>query len=75
MREKILDAIKKHAEGHIEKHKVNIETQLKNPVGVASHPDHIETIEKELKGLAQYDEQLEMLNKYFTYQDPLKSKQ
>ena len=44
MREKILDAIKKHAEGHIEKHKANIETQLENPVGVATHPDHIETI-------------------------------
>ena len=60
MREKILDAIKKHAEGHIEKHKANIETQLQNPVGVATHPDHIETIEKELKSMAQYDEQLEM---------------
>tara|TARA_Y100001970_G_scaffold292296_1_gene432986 strand:- start:6765 stop:6962 length:198 start_codon:yes stop_codon:yes gene_type:complete len=65
MREKILDAIKKHAEGHIEKHKANIETQLQNPVGVATHPDHIETIEKELKSMAQYDEQLEMLKKYF----------
>ena len=65
MREKILDAIKKHAEGHIEKHKANIETQLENPVGVATHPDHIETIEKELKHMAQYDEQLEMLKKYF----------
>tara|TARA_Y100001970_G_scaffold100760_1_gene126566 strand:+ start:45 stop:242 length:198 start_codon:yes stop_codon:yes gene_type:complete len=65
MREKILDAIKKHAEGHIEKHKANIETQLENPVGVATHPDHIETIEKELKSMAQYDEQLEMLKKYF----------
>ena len=65
MREKILDAIKKHAEGHIEKHKANIETQLENPVGVATHPDHIETIEKELKSMAQCDEQLEMLKKYF----------
>ena len=65
MREKILDAIKKHAEGHIEKHKANIETQLQNPVGVATHPDHIETIEKELKIIAEYDDELEMLRKYF----------
>ena len=73
MREKILDAIKKHAEGHIEKHKANIETQLENPVGVATHPDHIETIEKELKSMAQYDEQLSMIDKYFTKKDPFKS--
>ena len=73
MREKILDAIKKHAEGHIEKHKANIETQLENPVGVATHPDHIETIEKELKEIAHYEEQLEVINKHFTYKDPLKS--
>ena len=65
MREQILEAIKKHAEGHIAKHKSNVEVFLQQPVGVASHPDHIETIEKELKSMAQYDEQLEMLKKYF----------
>lgn len=65
MREQILEAIKKHAEGHIAKHKSNVEVFLEKPVGVASHPDHIETIEKELKSMAQYDEQLEMLKKYF----------
>ena len=65
MRNQIIEALRKHAEGHIEKHKANIETQLQNPVGVATHPDHIETIEKELKHMAQYVEQLEMLKKYF----------
>ena len=72
MREKILDAIKKHAEGHIEKHKANIETQLENPVGVATHPDHIETIEKELKEIAHYEEQLEVIKKHFEKKDPFK---
>ena len=65
MREKMIEAIRSHAKGHIEKHKANVEIQLTNPVGVATHPDHIETIEKELKSMAQYDEQLEMLKKYF----------
>tara|TARA_R100001591_G_scaffold96714_1_gene102584 strand:- start:48 stop:272 length:225 start_codon:yes stop_codon:yes gene_type:complete len=74
MRAKIIEAIKQHAKGQLEKHKTNVEVQLTNPVGVASHPDHIETINKELKSMAQYDEQLEMIEKYFEYKDPLKSK-
>ena len=72
MRNQIIEALRKHAEGHIEKHKVNIETQLKNPVGVASHPDHIETIEKELKEIAHYEEQLEVIKKHFEKKDPFK---
>ena len=73
MREKMIEAIRSHAKGHIEKHKANVEIQLNNPVGVATHPDHIETIEKELKSMAQYDEQLSMIDKYFTKKDPFKS--
>ena len=65
MREKILDALKKHAEGHIAKHKANVEVLLEKNVGVAEHPDTLETIEKELAIIAEYDAQLEMLNKYF----------
>ena len=73
MREQILEAIKKHAEGHIAKHKSNVEVFLEKPVGVASHPDHIETIEKELKEIAHYEEQLEVINKHFTVKDPFKN--
>ena len=73
MREKMIEAIRNHAKGHIEKHRANVEIQLSNPVGVATHPDHIETIEKELKSMAQYDEQLSMIDKYFTKKDPFKS--
>ena len=65
MREKILDALKKHAEGHIAKLKANVEVLLEKNVGVAEHPDTLETIEKELAIIAEYDDQLEMLNKYF----------
>tara|TARA_Y100000004_G_C8885078_1_gene399335 strand:+ start:258 stop:485 length:228 start_codon:yes stop_codon:yes gene_type:complete len=72
LRDALLEAIKKHAEGHIEKHRVNVENLLQNNVGVAEHPDHIETIEKELGIIAEYDDQLEMLNKYFVKKDPFK---
>jgi hypothetical protein len=64
-RNNMIEALKAHAEGHIKKHKMNIEVYLNNPVGVGEHPDILEAIEKELKVIAEYDDQLEVLNKYF----------
>jgi hypothetical protein len=64
-RNNIIEALKAHAEGHIKKHKMNVEVYLNNPVGVGEHPDILEAIEKELKVIAEYDDQLEVLNKYF----------
>ena len=72
MREVMIEALKKHAEGHIEKHKTNVEVLMQKPVGVAEHPDTLESIEKELAIIAEYDDQLEMLNKYFVKKDPFK---
>ena len=65
MREQIINALKAHAKGHIEKHKVNVENLIQNNVGVAEHPDLLESVEKELKIIADYDDQLTMLDKYF----------
>ena len=65
MRKEIIEALKKHAEGHIAKHKANVTVLLEKNVGVAEHPDTLETIEKALKIIAKYDEQLSMLKKYF----------
>ena len=39
MREQIIEALKKHAEGHIEKHKANVEVLLQKTAGIAEHPD------------------------------------
>lgn len=61
----IIQGLRDHAKGHIEKHKINVEVLMQRPAGVAEHPDTLETIEKELKIIAEYDDQLEMLNKYF----------
>ena len=65
MRDQIIEAVKKHAEGHITKHKANVEVLLQKTAGIAEHPDTLETIEKELAIIATYDDQLEMLKKYF----------
>ena len=71
MRQKMIDALKDHARGHIKKHTMNVEIYLTNPVGVGEHPDIMEAIEKELKIIAEYDDQLSIVEKYFE-QDPLK---
>ena len=65
MREQMLNAVRKHAEAHIEKHKMNVEVYLNNPVGVGEHSDIMDTIEKELNLMAEYHDQLEILNTYF----------
>ena len=65
MKEKIVQALLKHAEGHIEKHIANVNILLERQVGVAEHPDTLETIEKELAIIAEYDDQIEMLKKHF----------
>ena len=75
MRDRILEALKKHAEGKVEKHKTNIEVLITNPVGVADHPDHLETIGKELDAMEKYDSQLELIDKHFTKKDPFKNPQ
>tara|TARA_B100000287_G_scaffold78697_1_gene70829 strand:- start:691 stop:918 length:228 start_codon:yes stop_codon:yes gene_type:complete len=73
MRSQIVEAVRKHAEGHIEKHKTNVEVLMQKPVGIGEHGDVLTEIEKELKVIAEYDDQLQMLDKYFVYKDPLKS--
>ena len=73
MREQMIEALKKHAEGHIAKHKANVEVLLDKVAGIAEHPDTLETIEKELAIIAEYDDQLEMLNKYFITKDPFEN--
>lgn len=65
MREKILKAMENHALSHIEKHCMNVEVFLTNPVGVGGHPDIMDAIEKELEEIAKYHDQLEVLKLYF----------
>ena len=68
----MIEALKAHAQGHIEKHKLNVEVILQKPVGIGEHGDILTEAEKELKVIAEYDDQLEMLNKYFTIKDLFK---
>ena len=65
MREQLLRAVLAHAQGEIEKHKVNVNVYLENPAGIGEHSDITEAIENELNIIAKYDEQVAVLKKYF----------
>lgn len=65
MRELLIKAFKSHAQGHIDKHKANVEVYLANSAGIGEHSDIIEAIEHEVKQIAEYEDMLEIMVKYF----------
>ena len=52
MREKMISALLAHAQGDIQKHKMNVEVYLSNPVGIGEHSNVMEAIEEELNMIA-----------------------
>ena len=58
----IKEHMAKYLEGQISKHIVNAQVFMKNPVGVAEHPDTMATIEEELGKIAEFQDKLNALN-------------
>ena len=69
MEKTIINALKKHAEGQIAKHRVNVEIYMQNAVGVGEHTDILESIEKELNSIGKYEELIVVLKKHFSNED------
>lgn len=65
LRSNMLGAAYNHARAHVEKHRVNIEIYLTNPVGVGEHSDVMDAIEKELEEMAKYEDHMHILDRYF----------
>jgi hypothetical protein len=65
MRLKMLAALRQHAHGHIEKHKMNVEVYLSNPAGIGEHPDVFEAVEQEIMEIAKYQDVLDILDQHF----------
>lgn len=64
MEEEIKEALITHAQGHIDKHAMNVKILMRKAVGIGEHGDVLEEIEKELKIIAEYHDEIEMINKY-----------
>jgi len=64
MRHEILSALKKHALGNIELHKMNIEIYLDNPAGIGEHSDIMEAIQAELDKMAMHEDRLDVIDNW-----------
>lgn len=65
MKERMLEAMRSHAKGHIDKHKMNVEVYLNNPAGIGEHPDVFEAMEQEIMEIAKYQDVLDVLDQHF----------
>lgn len=73
MRNILLQAVRKHAEGHVAKHVANVEVYLNQSVGIGEHSDIIEAIEMELEHISKYQDQIDILDKYFPQEKQLQT--
>jgi hypothetical protein len=65
IRTKIIRASIAHFQSHIEKHKMNVEVMLANPIAIHDHTDIMAAIELELAQIAEYEDKLEAITKHF----------
>tara|TARA_B100002052_G_scaffold145799_1_gene133159 strand:+ start:328 stop:543 length:216 start_codon:yes stop_codon:yes gene_type:complete len=69
MRNQIISALLAHAQGDIQKHKMNVEVYLTSPVGIGEHSNVMEAIEEELNMIAKYEDQISVIKKHFLIKD------
>ena len=65
----MISALLAHAQGDIQKHKMNVEVYLTNPVGIGEHSNVMEAIEEELNMIAKYEDQITVIKKHFLIKD------
>ncbi|BCU98716.1 MAG: hypothetical protein CM15mV23_0970 [Eurybiavirus sp.] len=65
----MISALLAHAQGDIQKHKMNVEVYLSNPVGIGEHSNVMEAIEEELNMIAKYEDQVTVIKKHFIIKD------
>jgi TusA-related sulfurtransferase len=65
MKQQLLDAAKAYFTSNIEKHRMNVEIMLNNPIAMHDHTDWMTAMEAEIAQIAEYEDKLEVLNKYF----------
>ena len=65
----MISALLAHAQGDIQKHKMNVEVYLSNPVGIGEHSNVMEAIEEELNMIAKYEDQVTVIKNHFIIKD------
>lgn len=65
MKQALIQAAKLNFQSHIEKHKMNVEVMLNNPIAIHDHTDWMSAMESEIAHIAEYEDKLEVLIKHF----------
>jgi hypothetical protein len=65
LRPEIISALKRSADGEIQKARMNVEVYLHNPVGIGEHPDILAAIQEQLDIIAHQEERVQIIDKYF----------
>lgn len=65
MKQKIVQTLKVHFHGHIEKHKMNIHVMMENPMAIHDDTYLMSAIENELQHLVEYQDKLNALLEHF----------
>lgn len=65
MRKELINALKRHFESQMIKHKMNVEVMLNNPIAIHDHTDWMGAIENEISTIAEYMDKLEVIEKHF----------
>lgn len=65
MKNQLLQAAKAHFQSNIEKHRMNVEIMLNNPIAIHDHTDWMSAMENEIAQIAEYEDKLEVLEKHF----------
>ena len=64
MRDQLLKAARRHAEGEYERAKTNVMVYLNQSVGIGEHSDIVEAIQKEFDNMAQANDRIEMIETF-----------
>ena len=65
MKQQLLNAARTYFISNIEKHRMNVEVMLGNPIAIHEHTDWMTAMEAEIAQIAEYEDKLEVLNKHF----------
>tara|TARA_R100000231_G_scaffold131633_1_gene103755 strand:+ start:142 stop:384 length:243 start_codon:yes stop_codon:yes gene_type:complete len=66
-REQIVKILQKHLVSQMEKHRMNAEIMISNPMAIHDHTSWTEGIENELAKMAEYHDKHEMVSKFFDH--------
>jgi hypothetical protein len=69
MKKELLSVLETNFSAQVQKHRMNVEIMLNNPMAIHDHTGWMDAVEKEIAHMAEYEDKLEMLKKHFLGKD------